>query len=84
MFEQLVASCPQLQNDRTSNWTFLLDKKCDVENNLSMGCSENLLKDFKTYDVMQNGKYNVAIGKVIAPIEVFTDRFGIDKVVLEQ
>ena len=32
---------------------------------------------------MQKGKYNVAIGKIIAPIEVFTERFGMDKVVKE-
>ena len=57
-----------------------MDAKCNVTNNLKCGCEGNLRKDFKTYDVMQAGKYNIAVGKVIAPVQVFIDEFGLPKI----
>lgn len=40
-------------------------------------------KDFKTYDCMQEGKYNVGIGKVISPVDVFIGQFSLTTVIKE-
>jgi len=32
---------------------------------------------------MQGGQFNVAVGKVISPVKVFLDRFGLPKIIQE-
>ena len=51
----------------------------DIEMNLSLGIENLLIKDFKTYFIINDGKQGVGLGTITVPLQLLVSSFTIPK-----
>ena len=82
IFEQLCfyyCKCPREYLDACKA------TKYNIKKNLELGCFNNLIKNYKTFDYIKNGQnvHGVGVSSIYIPIDEFIQTYGLDEVVKE-
>ena len=84
------AKLQEFNTDLKQNANFysqtLLASKQDVKKNLELGCKENLIKDFKVYDLIEDddlNRYGIGVSSIVITINTFLEYFTTNTVIYE-
>lgn len=81
IFSKLKEINSQLNEDPGSYWKVLNDAKYDQNLNLDLGCHANLIKDYKTYQILPAEPKGFGAATVFLPIDAMINKYVLENVV---
>jgi inorganic pyrophosphatase/exopolyphosphatase len=59
-------------------WSYLNNAKNDIELNLKIGISNILIKDYKTYYLLNKGEKGIGVSSIVIPLQILESHFEIE------